>query len=1256
MILITADEIEKWADTHEAEGIFPLLIRNILLNKLSFNEFDMPTQSSIWKGGFDGRILVNKDIEFFEKDTIYIFEFGKNKDYKNKFKEDILKVPKHINTDFNKYTFIFVSPRKIELTERNKLIENVKQNTAELNKLKDIKIIDVDDIERWLNNDLATSIWFAQQIDKPIILETAELFFDKWLKSTERIRLDEDIILARNKDYKENIVSFLNNKTPNIIIKSNSKQESILYFISTIKKLSFEEREKYLSKIIICDDEKTWKEITCYTNIHEDFILIPNFDNIPNGLALSAEKFKIMIPLGKNENLQNKHNILQLADINKTQVLELLSKQIDMEDAYKLLKESNYNLFFLQRLDEKKNSPLPIPKKKNETNAPYLIATAFLREFNENNEFDKEIILKLLNEDWNSVRKQLYYLNNLNNSPISKIGEFWKNDYPEIVVNYYLDSIDKKMLDVLFKVASEKLSKIDDKYNKTPEDRFFYFSKSVNEDISENLKKSLPKTLALIASLNEKNLINPQYNVQNEIDYVVRKVFANSQDWKLWATLGDSISLLAEASPKEFLEIVSNIIDNKNTIKEIFEQSSGNSIFTQCIQAPILFALESLAWNKIYLPTVCKILLNMHLQDEGKSKYENRPLNSLTDILTPWNLQTTASIDDIEEILSSILERFKVNDVKFDFLVRLVDKHVGSITSKPKYRRWNVHNRAKISNTDFNKFISFLFDNIFKMLGNKGEYWARTLKIALNSNIEIINKFILKIDKKDFSEFDDLSLLNIKNCIANIFHYITIKKDLDNEEVYDKNVIKVLKDVFYNKIKFNDYIYNYLHLYSKENGYNHNLENKNRLEEQLALQDIIKKEKIDGLIRFICLTELKHLVAFDLSNIDLSKEEINEIIIKILKDKKNIDFSKNIGFLSDFISSLYYFKGFSCLDVIDIKNLEKEEIVLLVQNIRIDKNILEWTKSNNIDAEYLQKANSYIIVEKKDNFDFILKELLNKNLYFKAFNLIALNLNKFLVPIDIILQVLKMLDLNKESLKKENLSLFSYHLKQIFEILYKNIEVQKGYLFSIKIKYFYHLQPEFKFPKFIKHEFFNNAQFFVDIIKIFLSHQEKQHIEVIYNILRTFIEYDLNTDNIEDMKFLSNIYVWVKNVINLSKNEHVNIFSMVKQTIGERLARTPIDQEDKIFPHKEVRKVLEDFDCKELRDGFLIELFNKRGVVVRELHSGGKLEKELAQQYNEYADRLQNQYPTTAKILREMASRYEFDSNELDKREELDDY
>lgn len=444
-MLITAAEIERWADEKEAEGKFPLLIRKLLENKkISFKEFYIPTQSSIWKHGFDGVVQVNKNIGFLKKDIKYVFQFGKNKNYRDKFKSDISKISKQIKRNFDKYAFIFFSPRRIDRKEIKKLIENAKQKDKNLRKLKDIKIIDADYIETWLENDLATSIWFAQQIDKPIILETAELFFDKWLKSTERIRLDEDIILARNKDYKENIVSFLNNKTPNIIIKSNSKQESILYFISTIKKLSFEEREKYLSKIIICDDEKTWKEITCYTNIHEDFILIPNFDNIPNGLALSAEKFKIMIPLGKNENLQNKHNILQLADINKTQVLELLSKQIDMEDAYKLLKESNYNLFFLQRLDERKNSPLPIPKWKNETNAPYLIATAFLREFNENNEFDKEIIFKLLNEDWNSVRKQLYYLSNLNNSPINKIGEFWKNDYPEIVVNYYLDSIDKK--------------------------------------------------------------------------------------------------------------------------------------------------------------------------------------------------------------------------------------------------------------------------------------------------------------------------------------------------------------------------------------------------------------------------------------------------------------------------------------------------------------------------------------------------------------------------------------------------------------------------------------------------------------------------------------------------------------------------------------------------------------------------------------------------------------------------------------------
>ena len=67
-------------------------------------------------------------------------------------------------------------------------------------------------------------------------------------------------------------------------------------------------------------------------------------------------------------------------------------------------------------------------------------------------------------------------------------------------------------------------------------------------------------------------------------------------------------------------------------------------------------------------------------------------------------------------------------------------------------------------------------------------------------------------------------------------------------------------------------------------------------------------------------------------------------------------------------------------------------------------------------------------------------------------------------------------------------------------------------------------------------------------------------------------------------------------------------------------------------------------------------MFNKRGVVVRELHSGGKAERELQKQYIEYANKLENRYPTTASLLRKMALRYEIDSKELDKREELDDY
>ena len=83
-----------------------------------------------------------------------------------------------------------------------------------------------------------------------------------------------------------------------------------------------------------------------------------------------------------------------------------------------------------------------------------------------------------------------------------------------------------------------------------------------------------------------------------------------------------------------------------------------------------------------------------------------------------------------------------------------------------------------------------------------------------------------------------------------------------------------------------------------------------------------------------------------------------------------------------------------------------------------------------------------------------------------------------------------------------------------------------------------------------------------------------------------------------------------------------------------------------------VRVVLERVLNKHLRDGFIIGRRNLRGVHFRE--EGGTQERELAEQYESWAESCENAYPRVSGVLRLIADTYLHEGRREDQRHELE--
>jgi hypothetical protein len=113
---------------------------------------------------------------------------------------------------------------------------------------------------------------------------------------------------------------------------------------------------------------------------------------------------------------------------------------------------------------------------------------------------------------------------------------------------------------------------------------------------------------------------------------------------------------------------------------------------------------------------------------------------------------------------------------------------------------------------------------------------------------------------------------------------------------------------------------------------------------------------------------------------------------------------------------------------------------------------------------------------------------------------------------------------------------------------------------------------------------------------------------------------------------------WVRRARELCQESgHLEICDL---QIGELLAQ-PDAEADHSWPRIAIRDVIEEFNSKELIEGFIIGTLNTRGAVNKSPFEGGDQERQEVEKYERFAKQCDSEWPTTAKSLRAVAQSYE---------------
>ena len=1247
MKTITSTDLKNWAFTRDSQQYLPSLLRRLIINHIGFDNIKYIVISggdSIWKPGVDGKILTSVDSILGEKDKTYMVECGQSKDGVQKFKDDLAKRTKELNGVKQKNSvFVFVTTLRVEHPDQ--VLQKVKKSVPDSHLWADIKLFDADNIETWLDHDFATFAWLADLMGKPTNgLKDFNYHWKEWINSTE-IPIDEDIILARSNNYQDEIDNFLRSESGVFHIKSASRKESLLFFMSAVQKSSFKEDkiDAIKSKIVTVQNVDTWNRLVEYKE-SKKLILVPLF-GIPENLGyLVNDGFQIFIPMSENDGMGTEPNMVYIEPFNVDILYSVLETKLNSyEKTNRVIKKLGHSgsLLHLQRLLERKDVSHPAPIWATRDNWEFLLLAAMVGSWCGSNNQDRIFISKVFGKSYEEIEKKLSFHIKTEEAPIKRIGDKWEICFPELIIDYLGGYMTKEFFEKYLSETKVVLSKVNSKYNSTGINRLmvsYDYKTMENTYYSEQLVYGIARGYAAIA--NYENRFAYLSDVKAKIQRNIADVLSE-KDWKLWATLNRVMPLLAEAGQEVFINIINNILDTQSQlIKDLYTKGENNGFLGECLYSGLLWGLEALAWFDTYFVQVTNILVKMDKLKTMDLRYGNSAFDSLNRIFCSWSSNTLVSLGKRRDCIMHLLKDNKYDDVMFRLLYSLLptNRMITQPTNRPEFIELEDPG-APISSAVW-QFNNFVFDCTLNLLDETKERWDKITRYITFMDLDWFNKFVTKISGINWDAVDNDFK---KSVYQNLIYWMDFSKKFTEGDKWfvDEKSKKISKII--QIINLDNPIDKNIQLFSRRCVWDYkNMNDEKSPELQKAIQDIIDSNGIEGLIDFAKQIEAVEVFGQEVGLMGLELSDATELLNS--PDKNNSSVAR---FLSIFFAVQVNIGGIDFIKATFKDSWSLDYKRLLICAVKGNEEFWKWLEGKDLEEYYWQ--NRFNVFPTTDTeYEFIVNKLKQYNNYMALITLFCMQLHqnkKYRVKTeDVIDALIKPINNNEETLNNMD----QYHIQRLLEFLQKQPDTDDQTMFQLEIMYFdlfdeYHgLQPIYIYKKLR-----SDPAFFVEILSLMflktsdLENKTEQEQKWLKNAATIANKLDFRLEKSYIFSNKEEVETWIKQVTDLLDNlGDRELARLGVRKIGAMLANCPVDPNDGVWPVQYIRDVLEEICNQDIIAGINIAKHNALGFHYVDRANPGKYWEEKAIKCKEDARQLRFKYPKTSELLEILAKSF----------------
>ena len=879
------------------------------------------------------------------------------------------------------------------------------------------------------------------------------------------------------------------------------------------------------------------------------------------------------------------------------------------------------------------------PNWNQHAHASAIVIANLLGAWDESNAADRQVIRQLADEDFDSWIRKIQEIVQHAQSPVTLNNGVWRVSDRKTLWQALGSRVFDVHLDTMRGRAVAVLSERDPQFELPPSDRIAAQIRGKVLRHSSGLRQGMAESLALLGTRSLALVNCSQHKPENIAVLAVREVLENA-DWVLWGSLDGLLPILAEAAPDEFLSAVEKALHQSPCpFDELFSQE-GNGIFGGNYLTGLLWALETLAWDKELLVRVCVILGELDTHDPG-GNWVNRPANSLATILLPWLPQTTASIEKRKVALRTLQSESPA--IVWRLLLSLLpERYQPSMhTRRPEWRN--------IIPDDWKDGVS----------GH--EYWQQVSSYAdmtvemASSDTEKLKELIDRLDKLTLTAFDKVLEYLSSEAVssqsedqrADLWEQLTIfaqkhRSFSDADWSLPDAIVSRIEAVaaqiapenpsHRHRILFNR---NRHELYA-ETGDWHEQERQLDERRQRAIKDILAYGGVNAVMRFAEAVEQPEHVGHSLGVVAEAATD-DQIPPALLET----DSEKLMRFVESYVGSRYRNEGWEWVDGLDRSQWSDSQTGHLLSHLPFIgetwKRVKDWLGEQ--EKEYW--CNTRLSLRTTDSdigpgIDKLLEYEKPKSAVFCL---------QYSNTIDKDRSVRALLAAANST---EPFRLDSYSIVRLIKALQADPNTNPDDLFRVEWVYLRLLdRHNDASPKTLENRLASDPSFFCEVIQLRYRSKKKdgtpkeptrQDQEIAVQAWRLLQEWSTPPGTRPDGTFLPDHFEqWLAQVKETCR-ESGHLEAALNNT-GQVLINCPPDP-DGLWIHHAVAEELSHRNAEKMREGYSAGVFISRGAHV--VDPTGKPERELAEQWRKKAEDAENAgYQRFATTLRRLAEDYD---------------